>query len=79
MCYARHNTNFFPKRLSVLVLVHQWRRYVDDTFAILHQYDIDTFLEHINSQDHHIQFEKRLFLDTTVIVQDDGSITSRVY
>jgi len=66
--------------------VYRWLRYVDDTFAILHEYDINAFLEHINNQHPHIQFtmeqeeEGRLpFLDTTVVVRDDGSITTTVY
>ena len=33
-----------------------WLHYVDDTFTILHEYDVEQFTEHINSIDHHIKF-----------------------
>ena len=63
-----------------------WLRYVDDTFVILHQYDIDSFTKHINSIDPHIQFtseepidDKLAFLDTKVIINEDATLRTIVY
>ena len=33
-----------------------WLRYVDDTFTIVHQDEINTFHEHLNEQNPDIQF-----------------------
>ena len=63
-----------------------WMRYVDDTFVVIHEYDIEDFTKHINSIDPYIKFtiepEKEghiPFLDTEIILNDDASIDTRVY
>ena len=58
-----------------------WLRYVDDTFTVLHQYDVEEFTEHINSMDPHIKFtierherdSKLPFMDLCTHILDDGS------
>ena len=37
-----------------------WLRYVDDTFTAVHKDKIDTFHEHFNRQNPHIQFTKEI-------------------
>ena len=63
-----------------------WMRYVDDTFVVLHEYDIEEFTSHINSIDPNIKFtiepekDGRIpFLDTEIILNDDASIDTKVY
>ena len=65
---------------------HVWLRYVDDTFVVIHEYDIDSFTAHINAQDEHIKFTmerdvegKLPFLDTEVVLNEDATINTRVY
>ena len=63
-----------------------WMRYVDDTFVVIHEYNIEEFTAHINSIDPNIQFtidpEKNgsiPFLDTEILLNDDASINTKVY
>ena len=37
-----------------------WLRYVDDTFTAVHKDEIDTFHEHLNRRNPHIQFTKEI-------------------
>ena len=64
-----------------------WRRFVGDTFVVIQAAHKDRFIEHINFIDGRIQFtmeESRSdgsmsFLDTLVIPQPDGSLSTTVY
>ena len=64
-----------------------WKRYMDDTFTIIKRSHQDTFLEHINSIDHKIQFtcdDSREdvsipFLDILIIPEEDGRLNTTVY
>ena len=63
-----------------------WYRYVDDTFTVLHEYAIEEFTQFINSRNPHIKFtmeeeehDQLPFLDTCVLLQDDGSLETKVY
>ena len=62
-----------------------WLRYVDDTFTIVHQDEINTFHEHLNEQNPDIQFTKEIeengklpFLDCLVI-RDNNKVRTTVY
>jgi hypothetical protein len=54
---------------------------LDDTFTVLHEYDVEEFTEHITSIDPHIKFtierhekdSKLPFLDLCTHILDDGS------
>ena len=63
-----------------------WLRYVDDTFTVLHEYNVEEFTEHINSNDPHIKFtiepekdSKLPFLDLCTHILDDGSTKIIIY
>ena len=65
---------------------HIWYRYVDDTFTILHEYAIQEFTDHLNSQSQHIKFTIKQeqggqlpFLDTLLILNDDGTLKTKIY
>ena len=63
-----------------------WLRYVDDMFVVIHEYDVESFTNHINSIDPHIKFtiepekDSHLpFLDTEIILNEDATTDTRVY
>ena len=64
-----------------------WRRFVDDTLTIMKSSQVESFLHHLNSIDHHIQFTKEdsrpdgsmPFLDILIIPREDGSLSTTVY
>ena len=63
-----------------------WKRYVDDTFTILDRDRVDSFLQHLNSQQPTIRFtmetkndNKIAFLDASVPREPDGRLTTSVY
>ena len=64
-----------------------WRRFVDDTLTIIKSSQVEIFLNHLNSIDHHIQFTKEdsrpdgsmPFLDILIIPKEDDSLSSTFY
>ena len=64
-----------------------WRRFVDDTLTIMKSSQVESFLNHLNSIDHHIQFTKEdsrpdgsmPFLDILITPKEDGSLSTTVY
>ena len=61
-----------------------WLRFVDDTFVII---KTEQLLQHINSQDHHIQFTVEEpsqqgplpFLDTLATIEPNNTFSTSVY
>ena len=66
-----------------ILLPHLLLRYVDDTFVILHAEHSHQLLQHINTQDPHIQFTTEdpsedgalHFLDTLVFLGPNNTLT----
>ena len=64
-----------------------WRRFVDDTLTIIKSSQIEGFLKHLNSIDHHIQFTKEEsrpdgsipFLGILITPKEDGILSTTVY
>ena len=64
-----------------------WRRFVDDTLTIIKSSQIESFLNHLNSIHHHIQFTKEEsrpdgsmpFLDILITPKENGSLSSTIY
>ena len=64
-----------------------WKRFVDDTFVVIKAAQKQSFLDHINSIDYHMQFtgeEQRPdgsipFLDILITPCEDGSLATAVY
>ena len=63
-----------------------WKHYMDDTFTILDCYRVDSFLQHLNSQQPTIRFTMETkndnqiaFLDASVSREQDGRLTTIVY
>ena len=65
-----------------------WLHYVNDTFTVLNEYDLDEFTEHISNIDPHIKFTIELekhqelpFLDLCMHILNDTSrkITTSIY
>ena len=65
---------------NIVVTIH------DDTFTVLHEYDVEEFTEHINSIYPHIKFtikperdSKFPFMDLCTHILDDGSMKITIY
>ncbi|KAL9985751.1 hypothetical protein ACROYT_G008192 [Oculina patagonica] len=63
-----------------------WKRYVDDTFTILDRDQVDGLFQHLNNQQPTIRFTMETekdnsipFLDTSVIRDSNGLLTTSVY
>ena len=63
-----------------------WLRYVDDTFTVLQESEVEHFTYHLNSMDENIKFTVKpeqdntlAFLDTRVRLKDDGSTKVKIY
>ena len=64
-----------------------WKRFVGDTFVIIKAAEKQSFLDHINSLDHHIQFTgeepkpdgSMPFLDLLITPCEDGSLATTVF
>ena len=63
-----------------------WKRFVDDTFSILKQTNVESFLQHLNSQHPSINFTTETetdgqipFLDVLVHVNPDRTLRTSIY
>ena len=63
-----------------------WLRYVDDTFTVLQESEVEHFTHHLNSMDENIKFTVEpeqdntlAFIDTCVFLNDDGSTKVKIY
>ena len=63
-----------------------WLRYVDDTFTVLQEGEVEQFTQHLNSMDDIIKFTVEVeqnntpaSLDTCICLKDDGSTKVKVY
>ena len=64
-----------------------WRRFVDGTLTIMKSSQIESFLQHLISIEHHIHFTKEdyrsdgfmPFLDILITPREDGSLKTTVY
>ena len=71
---------------SAIYKLKIWKRYVDDTLTILDRDQVDGFLQHLNNQQPTIRFTMETekdnsipFLDTSVIRDSNGLLTTSVY
>ena len=79
--------NFEKKALSTTSTHRLWMRYVDDTFVIQQEGQMQTFLEHINKVDPAIKFTVEgnqdigttPFLDTLVKPETDNTLCITMY
>ena len=64
-----------------------WKRYVDDTFIIIHRAEKNNFLQHLNSIDDNIHFTCKeadengaiAFLDMLITPDEEGRLNTSVY
>ena len=63
-----------------------WLKYVDDTFTVLQESEVEHFTHHLNSMDENIKFTVEqeqdntlVFLDTCICLKDDGSTKVKIY
>ena len=63
-----------------------WLRYVDDTFTVLQESEVEHLTHHLNSMDENIKFTVEpeqdnmlAFLDTCICLKDDGSTKVKIY
>ena len=63
-----------------------WKRFVDDTFVIMHTNEVNRFFDHLNSVDPNINFTMELeqddnlaFLDVLVMRTQDGKLATKVH
>ena len=63
-----------------------WLKYVDDTFTVLQESELEHFTHHLNSMDENIKISVHpeqdntlAFLDTRICLKDDGSTKVKIY